>query len=181
MDKVPANDQALRNKLAELDLDRLHEVLDYDPDTGVFTWLVRLSPTCRFDRPAGKIVAGYRRITIDKVDYPANHLAWFHFYGVPAEGVIDFINLDRSDLRIANLRVATKSENARNQRRRVDNSTGLKGVSRNNARWYRKKYKSSIRVDGKRIFLGLFHTPEEAYDAYCKKAKELHGEFARLA
>jgi hypothetical protein len=171
--------QRLRDKLAELDLDRLQEVLDYDPETGVFMWLVRLGPKARFDRPAGKTVFGYRRITIDKVDYPANHLAWFHFYGAPAERALDFINLDRSDLRIANLRLATASENARNQRRNARNTTGFKGVARYSERYTRAKYRSSIRVEGKRIFLGLFHTPEEAYEAYCRAVEKYHGRFGR--
>jgi hypothetical protein len=62
---------------------------------------------------------------------------------------------------------------------RRNNSVGLKGASRfynpgNRARW-----RSTITVNRKRIFLGLFHTAEEAHEAYCKKAAELHGEFAR--
>ena len=33
---------------------------------------------------------------------------------------------------------------------------------------------------GKHYYLGLYSTKEEAYFAYCEKARELHGEFARF-
>jgi len=32
----------------------------------------------------------------------------------------------------------------------------------------------------KSIYLGLYKTPELAYEAYCKKAKELFGDFSHL-
>lgn len=169
------------DKIADLDLDRLHEVLDYDPETGVFTWRVNLSPRCRKDRPAGsKTSGGYLRIGIDGKQHFSHHLAWFHFYGVIAENELDFKNLDKSDVRIANLREATRAENSRNVGRKASNSTGFKGVATFNSPRNLKHYRSSIRAGGKRIHLGQFDTAEEAYEAYCKKARELHGEFARL-
>lgn len=169
-------------KIADLDLDRLQEVLDYDPESGVLSWRIRLSPRCRLRRSAGYIgVHGYRAIGIDGIRYLAHHLAWFHFYGVPPKQVLDHKNRRKADNRIANLREATSSQNAMNRKRSAANTTGFKGVARFNKRYNRAKYRSSIRVDGKRLFLGLFHTPEDAYAAYCKRAKELHGEFCRVA
>jgi hypothetical protein len=41
--------------------------------------------------------------------------------------------------------------------------------------------RASIKANGKRIFLGLFLTAEEAHDAYCAAAKKYFGEFARAA
>ena len=35
--------------------------------------------------------------------------------------------------------------------------------------------------DGVKHHCGLFSTPREAYQAYCKKAKELYGEFAKFS
>jgi hypothetical protein len=171
----------LIKKLAALDIDRLHEVLDYDPETGVLSWRVMLSPRCKIGKPAGKTsLLGYRKISIDRVEYPAHHLAWFHFYEEPAEQELDFKNLDKTDLRIENLRLATRSQNACNKRMSPHNTTGLKGAYRFNSDRNLKKYRSSIRVDGKKVHLGQFATPEEAHEAYCKMAKELYGEFARF-
>lgn len=172
----------LMRKLEQLDLDRLHEVLDYDPETGVFTWRVRLSPRGLKGKPAGCVSKenGYRYIVIDKVKWPAHHLAWYHFYGVPATDELDFKNLKKDDIRIENLRQASRELNARNMRRNSSNTTGFKGVAKFYNPGNKARYRSLIRVGDKRIFIGLFHTPEEAYEAYCKKAKELHGEFARL-
>jgi hypothetical protein len=167
-------------KIHNLDLDRLQEVLDYNPETGVFTWLVRLSPKGNPGEPAGTINKnGYRRIGIDRKQYLAHQLAWFYFYGEPPEDEIDIKNGKNDDLRITNLRLASRAENAQNRKRHTSNSTGFKGVATFNRPHHRAKYRSSIRVNGKRIFLGLFHTPEDAYAAYCAAAKKYHGEFAR--
>jgi hypothetical protein len=173
---------ALKRNIGNLDLDRLQEVLNYDPETGWFTWRVK-RPYGRKpgDRAGSVTVQGYRRINIDGRSYTASHLAWFYFYGeMPEDGeVIDYKNLDKDDNRIENLRIATYSENSRNIARRCNNSTGFKGVSVFNSERNLKKFRSTITVDGKRIHLGQFATPEEAFEAYRKKTEELHGEFAR--
>jgi hypothetical protein len=163
-----------------LSLRRLREVLDYDPETGVLSWRLRLSPRCKIGQPAGVVKQGYRKISIDGKNYTASHLAWFHFYGVAPEGIVDHKDLDRDNNRIDNLREATHSQNSQNQGRNSQNSTGFKGVAVNNQKYTRAKYRSSIRINKKRIFLGLFHTPEEAYEAYCQAAAKYHGAFARV-
>lgn len=90
---------------------------------------------------------------------------------------VDHINGDPLDNRRVNLRLATSAQNTANRSRHKNNKTGLKGVC-----FFRrdKKYVAHICVDGKRIHLGVFLTPEEAHAAYCEAAKELHGEFARF-
>jgi HNH endonuclease len=88
---------------------------------------------------------------------------------------VDHINGNRCDNRRSNLRLASYGENAKNAKRRNDNSTGLKGVSRDG-----NKYRARIQVNNKPKFLGNFETAEQAHEAYCNAAKELHGEFARF-
>lgn len=162
-------------KIHELDLDRLQEVLDYDAEAGLLKWRVRTSPRAAPGAVAGTIKAdGYRHIGIDGKSYMAHQLVWFHVKGEPPEDELDFINGDGSDTRIENLRPASRAENTWNARR-PKNTTGYRGVYK-----FHNRYNAKIRHQGKKIFLGTFATAEEAYEAYCKKAKELHGKFARL-
>lgn len=78
----------------------------------------------------------------------------------------------------ANLRLATYSENGRNQRpqRRANKSSLFKGVylNKKNGLWV-------ARCGGRdrNRWLGSFATQEEAARAYDAAAKELYGEFAR--
>lgn len=169
----------LKRNIAELSLDRLREVLDYNPSTGDLTWRVRLGPMCKFGETAGVIKSGYRRIAIDGRSYTASHLAWFHFYGIAPLGLVDHKNGDKTDQRIDNLRLATHSQNSQNVGRNKANTTGFKGVAVFNQPGQPTRYRALIRVNKVRVFLGIFDAPEEAYAAYCRAAKEHHGEFAR--
>jgi hypothetical protein len=90
--------------------------------------------------------------------------------------LVDHINRNGLDNRRENLRLATNSQNIMNSvRKQKVSKSGYKGV------YYkpeRNKYKATITVKKKHIHLGYFDTKEEAYEAYCKAADELHGEFA---
>ena len=155
---------------------RLKEVLEYDPTTGIFTNRVSRS-NMRAGSVAGCVTPnGYISISIDGKRYLAHRLAYLCVVGSFPPDHIDHINGIRDDNRLANLRVATRSENCRNSRKRSNNTTGYKGV------WFDKrtgKFQAQIRINGKKKYLGLFLTPEEAHRAYAKAANTLHGEYAR--
>lgn len=89
----------------------------------------------------------------------------------------DHINGNTLDNRKSNLRAATPIENSVNRCISINSTSGYKGVN-----WHpgTGKWRARCGVDGKRISLGLYVTQKEAYKAYCKAAKELHGEFARI-
>lgn len=76
----------------------------------------------------------------------------------------------------SNLRLATKSQNQCNSRGHSGRINNLpKGVYPNGNGFYAK-----VHFQKKMFRLGQFPTPELAHAAYCAKAAELHGEFARF-
>ena len=91
---------------------------------------------------------------------------------------IDHINGNVLDNRKSNLRFCTPSENSCNKKKYKNNVAGYKGVSPSKSR---KKWRADIVKHGVHYFLGYYNTPEEAHEVYCKKAIELHKEFARFA
>jgi hypothetical protein len=160
-----------------LDHHRLLEWLDYDPATGVFTRKAGQGRWC-----AGQVCGwangnGYLRITLGRQRFYSHRLAWFYVHGEWPQ-YIDHINGDRTDNRIANLRPATKSQNAANGKRHADNKSGAKGVSWDESS---KKWLAQISVEGRYQRIGLFRRVEDAHAAYVRAAKEHFGEFARVA
>ena len=94
----------------------------------------------------------------------------------PDDPSVDHSNHDTLDNRRLNLRFATDEQSVQNQRKRVTNKSGFKGVCFHKAtgRWA-----SEISLpDGGRKWLGVFDTPEEAHEAWKSAATENYGEFA---
>lgn len=153
-------------------------ILRYDPADGVFYWNSS-RPKVRVGQRAGHLHhKGYVNIEIDGKHYSAHRLAWFYITGSMPADQIDHINGNRSDNRIANLRQATNGQNRANSKN--NNPHGLKGVRR--IPWIaegKRCWQASIRHNKKSIYLGCFHTKEEAHSAYCDAARKLHGDFYR--
>lgn len=102
-----------------------------------------------------------------------HQLIWEHVHGdIPDDLFIDHINGIRSDNRICNLRLATRTQNGENRKKLAKNNTScFRGVSlkKSTGKWI-----AGIKKNGVRIHLGYFQTKEEAYKAYCAAAVKLH-------
>lgn len=147
---------------------RLRELLDYDPETGIFRWRPKRAGSLNLN-------TGYRTISVDGVDYAEHRLAVFFMTGEWPDGDVDHDNRRRDDNRWENLIDGTKSQNQHNTGLRSTNRSGVKGVFydgaiyRNGraARHARKKpWRAVIRINGVRSELGRFATLEEAEAAY---------------
>lgn len=144
---------------------KLKDQLNYNPETGIFTW-VSIKQKVHIGMIAGGYTdKGYILINIFGRKYAAHRLAWLYVYGEFPPDLIDHINGIKDDNRICNLRKATPAENNQNIRKafKSNKSSGLLGVS-----WleYKKKWHSRIVINGKQKSLGFYKTPMEAHEAY---------------
>ena len=96
----------------------------------------------------------------------------------PKDKIVDHINHNTLDNRKINLRICTRAENSYNQLKPTTKKTSIyKGVFWNKIN---KNWRSSIKLDVKKIDLGSFKDEVLAAKAYDIKAKELFGEFCYL-
>jgi hypothetical protein len=157
--------------------DRVLELLDVDVDAGKLHRRVGVRGHAAGEE-AGTAMGthGYRRVRIDQRSYDVHQIIWLVAHGSWPER-IDHINGIKTDNRISNLRLVTVRENAQNRTvPRRGSKSGVLGAHWN-AR--RRKWKSEISVDGKRVHLGSFGTAEAAHAAYMAAKRRLHPGFAR--
>jgi len=85
--------------------ERVREVLDYNPATGVFTWKVSLSKNVKAGTEAGGNAKGngYRYITVDGIETPAARFVWFYMTGEWPRTKVQFVDNDKTNLRYNNL------------------------------------------------------------------------------
>jgi hypothetical protein len=104
---------------------------------------------------------------------------WMHREIINAsEGMqVDHINGNKLDNRRENLRLCTQSQNLGNRTYSGDFSSKYKGVSFSKKR---NKWTSGIRINTKRIYLGLYEDEVVAANAYNHAARRLFGEFSLL-
>lgn len=151
---------------------QLREHAHYDIDTGVFTRLKnghglrsRVGEVMGWDRGAG-----YLKTTINGAAYSLHRLAWLYVYGEWPDGMVDHIDGNPSNNSINNLRVVCRNLNAQNQRKaHKTNICGVLGVSKRGDR-----FRARIYVNGRKVNLGTFATPDEAHQAYVDGKRRLH-------
>src|SRR5574340_38831 len=150
---------------------RLKDLLHYDEDTGIFTWRVNRGWHSKAGSIAGANSAGYIIIGIDQVRYKAHRLAWLYVYGEFPSDQIDHININKSDNRISNLRIASNWLNSNNYIRHPKSGNPA-GTEKHGKLW-----RAHIQVLGRRVCIGKYYTAEEAHKAYLKAKQKLHHFF----
>jgi hypothetical protein len=137
-------------------LEELKEFLDYNPDTGIFTWIKKSSIPVKVGQVAGRANGnGYVRIKFKGRDYFAHRLAYYMYHGVdPLEKCIDHIDGDKANNKIDNLRLASVS-------------------------WHKssKKWRAYIMINGESKHLGLFTNKEDAIKARREAKIKYIGDF----
>lgn len=150
--------------LANITIEYVRSILDYDPGTGIFVWKPRPENDVKWNsRNSGKRAGGldgrgYRKIKVLDCRVKEHRLAWFYTHGVWPDGFIDHINRQKDDNRLSNLRVVTNAENMRNTplRSLSPRTMGVTYHRRDN------RYRAVITVAGKPMQLGSFKTFDEA-------------------
>jgi hypothetical protein len=142
----------------------LLHLFELNETTGTLLWK---NPRARNKKPGDKagcvVIMGRNRyivVNIRKRLYLAHRIVWVMYFGnLGDDQLIDHRNRDGEDNRPSNLRLADHRLNALNSRQRLDNSSGVPGVTYDRNR---RKWMASIMIKGKRHYLGRFESLEDA-------------------
>jgi len=168
-------------------VEMLRELISYDHTTGALTWNQRPRGYFKSDgdsqrwnnRYSGKPAFacptkhGYLSGAIFKRLYQAHRICWTIYTGGEPSLILDHINGDRADNRIANLREATFMQNIGNRASVVGSSSAFRGVS-----WCTRDKRWIAYCAGRTV--GRFTDELSAAKAYNQSAASHYGEFAKI-
>ena len=155
--------------------EELKELLDYNSETGVFTW--KVSPARQVfsgDIAGTKRKDGYIQIKVKNELILSHRLAWIYMYGYLPK-YIDHINGQRDDNRIINIREVSNQQNSLNSKISKNNTSGIKGVY-----WDKSRNKWTVRlsIDGKCKFFKRFNDLDLAKLVIEEVRIKYHGKYA---
>ena len=152
----------------KLTQERLKEMLHYDPDTGVFSWLKKPAKKIVVGSRAGiaRHARGYRSVGLFGERHQEHRLAFLYMTGMWPDDGVDHINGIAGDNRMCNLRLCTHAENHQNRPATDTTGTAWSACSR---RWAAR-----IKVQGVTIHIGMFDSRQEAHQAYLAAKARLH-------
>lgn len=147
-----------------------HDIFEYDKGN-----LVRLYSNNQHKHVGWVNSAGYKQVEVEGKSFMLHRIIYEMFNGKIPKGLqIDHINRDTLDNRIENLRLCSQSENRVNSKLPKNNTIGYKGVIKTP----NGKFQARLGYNGKKLYLGLFETAEEASRCIEINRRELFGEFA---
>jgi hypothetical protein len=148
--------------------EELKKIVEYDPDTGIFTRDGRILGT--------KTAQGYLTATIKSKPYLLHRLAFIFMNDKLPKGQCDHVNGTRTDNRWCNLREVTCQQNMFNKRSNLNREENMKNVY-----WIPKlnRYRVKVKVNGETRHYGYFDKLEDAIHQAKEVQKVLHGFYAR--
>lgn len=164
-------------KAKPIDVDLMRKMFRYDNGHLYSKTYNRKNPIGSFN------ISGYMYTRVKRKNYYIHRIIYAIVHGIdPIDSHIDHINGNPSDNRVENLRLATNSENMKNQKKAMrHNKLGVLGVHISKHSYERGSinfYEAQIAVNGKNKYLGMYPTVEKASEAYQVARKQLFGEFA---
>ena len=149
------------------------ELFDYH--YGELYWRVSLSRSVKIGDAAGSVNStGYKQTRINGKIYQNHRLIflWHHGYLPKKVDHKDNISLNNA---IDNLRIATSIENGQNAKKRVDNTSGVKGVYKVKSE---KKWRVQLSVGKTRKSFGSYHDIQIAKFIAETMRYKYHGAYA---
>jgi len=165
----------------ELTYEFLWSILDYNSETGIFTWKHRGDVPKEWNTKHALKQAGctqtrkrtkYILLHIGRKAYWAHRIAFLmHNWYIDKSMQIDHIDGCGTNNAIKNIRQVTKQDNAKNLPISVINTSGRTGVhfAKNENKW-----RAQIRYNGKQLSLGYFVNIEDSV-AKRKEAEIMYG------
>ena len=155
-------------------IERLRELLNYDPETGILTWKVHRNNRAQAGSVAGSVNRyGYIELRVDYATLRSHRVAWAIHHGKWPNLMVDHIDGVKTNNQIKNLRDVTNSKNQQNRRVWSNKKTGLLGAIKNMKGC---SFQARINLEGKYKYLGNYKTAEEAHAAYLAAKKIYHPE-----
>lgn len=146
-----------------LTIEKLHELMHYNPETGSFKRRIKLSNRTNLEKDVGFVGGNGRRyVTVYGKHYLAHRLAWFYMTGFWPTNNIAAIDGNYLNVRFANLKEETPTETVMKSGIRSTNTSGIKGVSWDKVK---NKWLATKTKDYKQVFLGYFDSKEDAAKA----------------
>lgn len=173
---------AMLTKDSTLTQEELKRVLNYNQDTGVFTWKVNRGRLTKIGSIAGTVNQdGYIRISVNQKNYMAHRLAFLYMLEKFPDKEVDHINGISGDNRWINLRECSHAENGRNLKTNKGNQLGIAGI-----RLLKDKYQARCAIKGKTYskafninVLGEDKALQQAKDWLYEISEIHHKEFSR--
>ena len=171
----------------------LNALFNYDPETGVLTWKKPKTNRVKIGDVASNLEShGYLGVGIGKNQYRVHRIIWIMNYGNILDNYfIDHINCIKSDNKLENLRVVSKSQNGCNRPAQSNNKSEIKGLYELKQKARGKEYfiwACEVRIKNNNTLFrksNSFHFTESTKESQktraiewleCTRA-ELHGEF----
>ena len=155
-----------------MDAKILHELFEYRD--GELYWKAKRPSIYVGDRAGWSCGNGYRKVHVQKKQM-FEHRVIFAMFNNYLPKFIDHIDGNKTNNKIENLREATHSENLRNVKTKINNSSGVKGVC-----WCKKakKWEVQVKVNKKKKHLGYFDDIELAALVAHEGRNKYHGSYA---
>lgn len=149
----------------------LKTLLNYNAETGIFTWKISNNQVIVGEKAGTIHNKGYIAIKLQGKSYLAHRLVWLYIHGSLPIRVIDHKDQNKQNNALENLREVTLQINSQNLPQYKSNTSGVVGV-----KWHKRdsKWEAQITVNKKRIYLGSFKTKTMAI-LIRKKAEVSYG------